>query len=222
MNPSILHFSRGWKVVQLSFMLGIGAILIWLLSETGLFGPQRPLTDPMAGVSLNGDQMAYIARLVEARSSQQSKTDYWFSNALLLACLPMLIWDLVVKSWQIGTSVPLLAVQQGQLIPHASFLTAPENIPLHAIRGVRFDRSDRVRLNSAAAAVTAFSWSHHLGMRLGQRLRHTLLIEYLTERGESKSFKVNDSDVEGGAEQLARFAAYLRQFRSSSASSIVG
>jgi hypothetical protein len=75
MNPSIFHFSRGWKVVQLAFMLGLGAILIWLLLETRLFGPQRPPTDPMAGVSFDGDQMAYVARLVEARSSQQSKTD---------------------------------------------------------------------------------------------------------------------------------------------------
>jgi hypothetical protein len=94
-------------------------------------------------------------------------TGGWFSAIILIVCLPLTLWEIVIKFWRLITAEPALALQSGQLIPHASFLNAPKSIAICAIRAVTIDRSDSIRPDAMRAALTAFSLTNRLAMKWG-------------------------------------------------------
>jgi hypothetical protein len=214
MNPTVLNFSKGWSLVQLALMVGAGVAIFWLLSESSVFADPPPLPAPPAEFRFDTEMFEYSEKLRAAQPRQEYGFDRltggWFSVILLVVCLPLALWEICIKLWRLFAREPALAMRNGQLIPHRSFTTTPTSIPVNAISNVVFDRTDRVRSNTAGLIITAFSWSAHFGGKLGGRLRHSLLIDYVSESGEQRSFRIGDADVDGGVEQLKRFADYLK------------
>ncbi|NJS13868.1 MAG: hypothetical protein HC788_03635 [Sphingopyxis sp.] len=129
---------------------------------------------------------------------------------MLMACILAALWEIGMKSWRLIRPQAALAVQNGQLLLHPSFVNAPPAIALAAIRAVTFDRADRASPTGMDSALTAYSLTNRLAMKFGARLRHILLINYIDERGHNENVRINDAEVDGGVDQLRRFADYLR------------
>lgn len=214
LNPSTLHFSRRWSVIRAVFWLCLLAALLWALSQSRLFEGQLPPPPPSAvDFGPHDDPLADMERIRAAQTPQyiglDQLTDGWFNVIVLLACFPIALWEISKQFWRLFASSPALQVQNGQLMPHASLMMAPAAISVGMIRSVILDRSDLVRPDNMRSMLMAFSWSNKLGLKVGARLRHTLLIEYGAADGDCLSFRINDSDVEGGVGALDRFATYL-------------
>lgn len=194
-------------------MVGCGAVLLWLLSESSVFAEPPILPVPPTEIRSDAEMFEYSEKLRAAQPRQEYGLDRltggWFGVIVLLACLPLAFWEIGIQIWRLSTSETALALGNGELVVHGSFITAPSAIPTHAITHVTFDRADRVRLNTAGIFIKAYSWPAFLGGRLGARLRYVLLIDYVSDSGEPQSFRMNDADVDGGIEQLKRFAEYL-------------
>jgi hypothetical protein len=219
MNPNILNFSKGWSFIRLALMVGCGAVLLWLLSESSVFAEPPPRPVPPADFRFDAAMFEYSEMLRAARPRQEYGLDRltggWFSVIVLLASLPLALWEIAIQIWRLSVPEPALALRNGELAVHGSFITAPSAIPTHAITNVTLDRADRVRLDTAGFFIKAYSWPAFFGGRLGGRLRYVLLIDYASESGEQQSFRMNDTDVDGGIKQLRRFADYLRMILSS-------
>jgi len=200
-------------------MVGCGAVVLWLLSESSIFAEPPPPLVPPADFRFDAEILEYSERLRAAQPRQEYGLDRltggWFSVIVLLACLPLAFWEIAIQMWRLSVAEPALALRNGELALHGSFITAPSAIPTHAITHVTLDRGDRVRLDTSGLFIKAYSWPAFFGGRLGGRLRYVLLIDYVSESGEQRSFRMNDSDVDGGIKQLRRFADYLRMILSS-------
>lgn len=214
MDPTILNFSNGWSFIRLALMVGCGAVLFWLLSESSVFAEPPLLPTPPAEFRFDAEMFEYSEELRAARPRQEYGLDRltggWFSAIVLLASLPLAFWEISIQMWRLSTPGPALALRNGELVVHGSFITAPLAIPTRAITNVTFDRADRVSLDTAGLFIRAYSWPAFFGGRLGGRLRYVLLIDYISESGEQQSFRMNDTDVDGGIKQLRRFVDYLR------------
>jgi hypothetical protein len=207
MNPSTLHFSKRWGLVQLAVMVGAGALILWLLTETRLF-PEPTRQVIQYDFTAQGGPVLFTPPRHE--SAIDRLTGGWFKALTLLACIPLTLWEIVRISWRLLTVTPALALTNGHLAPHATFFGAPEKIPIISIQRVTFDRSDRVRPNFAVSIAKLLSWPGYLGAKAGARLRHTLLIDYVSEHGDLASFRITDAEVDGGVEQMQRFITYLK------------
>ncbi|PKP88162.1 MAG: hypothetical protein CVT78_02500 [Alphaproteobacteria bacterium HGW-Alphaproteobacteria-17] len=87
---------------------------------------------------------------------------------------------------------------------HASF-GAASPIPLRDIVELIFDRADRLPGEGGGGAA-----------RIGARLRHGLYLRYRSAGGDGE-VRLLDNDVEGGVDQLRRFAGQLDAWRRSAA-----
>lgn len=93
-------------------------------------------------------------------------------------------------------------IEGGRLHLHSSFGAEAGPTPVEAITEVIFDRADR--LPGGASGST----------KLGARLRHGLYLGYCTD-GATRELRLVDNDIDGGTEQLRRFAAHLDVWRQS-------
>lgn len=213
MNPTILHFSRGGAFIQLAFMAGMGALALWLLFEMGASAQPQPF--PAQGTEFRLGQAAPIDpdAVIIAPAPNGNRSGNGIQAMILIACLPLALWEISIKLWRLLTPKPALALIGRQLVLHPSFMKEPSSIPTKAIREVIVDRADRVPFDGFVAAMLASSWSHRLGLKVGARFRHTMLIKYVTENGKLESVRIGDANISGGTEQLRQFAAYLEQSR---------
>ena len=167
---------------------------------------------------LERDYLVYLEALRASQPPQQYGMDRltggWFSAIILIACLPLSLWEGGIDFWRLLSPAPALQVRHGALTPHNSFVSAPESIALSQIRSITLDRADRIRPGFWDNMLAAYSWSSRLGFKVGARSRHVLLIDYLIADGDPRSLRISDSYVDGGVEQLSRFAAYLRAMQS--------
>jgi hypothetical protein len=218
MNPSTLHYSKGHSLYLVGLMALVIAICLWFLLDHPLFAEPTPLPPAPTGVfETPAESMLYFDRLREAQPREGHAVDRltggWASALVLIACSGLAMWEIWMKSWRLFSSQAALIVQHKQLVPHPSFVNAPQSIALDAIRNVTFDRADRIRPDAMSSAFSDFSLTNRLAMKYGARLRHVLLIDYVDERGYPESLRITDADVDGGVEQLDRFATYLEQIR---------
>lgn len=226
MNPAILNFSKGHSLYLAGLMAMVVGLCFWFLLDHPLFAELPPPPPaPTGAFETPAENLLYLDRLREAQPREGHGLDLLTgglaSALVLIACIGLALWKIWMKSWRLFSPQAALVAQNGQLVPHPSFLNAPKTIAFGAIRAVTFDRSDRIRVDAMSEALTAYSFTNRLAMKYGARLRHTLLIDYVTESGEPETLKINDSDVEGGTEQLARFANYVKQLGSRGTHSIL-
>jgi hypothetical protein len=218
MNPSILNYSKRQSLLLIAMMTAGVAICVWLLLDHPLFAEPPPLPPPPTGAfDTPADSFAYLDGIREAQPRENHGVDRltggWASVVVLTSCIGLALWEIGVKSWRLISPQAALAVQSGQLIPHPSFINAPQSIALDAVRAVSFDRADRIRPNAMDSALVSYSLTNRLAMKYGARMRYVLLIDYVDERGHPESLRVNDAEVDGGVKQLDRFATYLKQIR---------
>ncbi|SEH18461.1 hypothetical protein SAMN05428974_2694 [Sphingopyxis sp. YR583] len=84
----------------------------------------------------------------------------------------------------------------GRLHLHASYGAEASPLPIDAITDAIFDRADRLPGGGSGP------------VKLGARLRHGLYLRYRAGSAVHE-LRLIDNDIDGGAEQLRRFAAYL-------------
>ncbi len=217
MNPSILSYSKGQSLFLVGLMAACAGLCFWFLLDHPLFATPVPRPVAPDASATPAEYLAYLDRLRESNPRDGSAFDRltggWASALVLIACIGLAFWEIAMKSWRIFSPQAALAVQNGQLVLHASFVNAPESIALNTIRAVTFDRADQVRLDAMNSALTSFSLSNRLAMKFAGRLRHVVLIDYVDDRGYPESLRINDAEIEGGVEQLERFATYLERSR---------
>ncbi len=191
------------------------AVCMWVLLDHPLFAPPPPPSPaPTGAFDTPADSLAYLDALRASRPREGHGIDQltggWASALVLIACILAALWEIGMKSWRLIEPQAALAVQNGQLLLHPSFVTTPPAIAIAAIRTVNFDRADRISPNGIDSALAAYSLTNRFAMKFGARLRHVLLINYVDERGHGETVRINDADVDGGVDQLRRFADYLR------------
>lgn len=213
MNPTILHFSKVGNFLQLALMVGMGVLAIWLLLEMGVRSEPQQL--PISSMEFRQGQAYAMGRdaFIASPAPNRNRSGNGIQAMILIACLPLALWEISIKLWRLLTSKPAFALLSGQLVLHPSFMKEPSSIAIKAIREVIVDRADRVPFDGFVAAMLASSWSHRLGVKSGGRFRHTMLIKYVTENGYLESVRIGDASISGGTEQLRLFAAYLEQSR---------
>jgi hypothetical protein len=200
-NPSTLYFSKGWSIVQFVMMALVTGLVLWVVADTML--PATPPPTPQ--LQPHDSPFLYPERAPREQGLREK-----IQVMIVIACLPIIFWEMGIKFWRLLTPEPSVVLKGKILVLHPSFVFAPNTIPLAQISRVAFDRSDRVRKDWAAEGLTAWSLSNRLAFKAGASFRHTLLIDYFSEQGDPTSFRINDADVDGGVEQLRRFAEYLK------------
>lgn len=95
-------------------------------------------------------------------------------------------------------------IENGALRFHPSYGARPNPLPVDAIAEALFDRADRLPGDGPASA------------KLGARLRHGLYLRYHAD-GSMEEIRLIDNDIDGGSEQLQRFAVHLDSWRQSAA-----
>lgn len=217
MNPAALYFSKKGSFTRIVLMATVCAIVIWLLAGHDVFAPPPPPLPPPPSPTDMMSVEDHLAYLEAVRASQPPErhgldelTGGWFSIILLIACFALALWECGMDLWRLLTPSPALQVQNRELKIHSSFLSAPRAIAVSSIRLVALDRGDRIRPGFWDDVQTGISWSNRLGFKVGARMRHVLLIDYITTSGVLDSLRISDAHVDGGVEQLSRFAAYLR------------
>ena len=220
MNPSTLYFSKRWSFTRVVLMALVCSAALWLLHEHALFAappPPPPAPPSPSDIMTGADHLAYFEAVRASQPARQYGMDRltggWFSVIVLIFCILFALWEGGMDLRRMLTRAPALHVQNGALTPHSIF-SAPASIAFSQVREITLDRADRIRPGFWDDVMGAYSWSTRLGFKAGARARHVLLIDYLTEDGDSHSLRISDAYVEGGVEQLSRFAAYLRAMQS--------
>jgi hypothetical protein len=217
MNPAALNFSKKGSLIRIVLMATVCAIVIWLLAAHDVFAPPSPsppLPPSPTDMTSVEDHHAYLEALRASQPPERHGLDRltggWFSIILLMTCFVLAFWEGGMDLWRLLTLSPALQVQNRKLKIHSSFLSAPRAIAVSSIRLVTLDRGDRIRPGFWDDVQAGISWSNRLGFKVGARMRHVLLIDYITTSGGLDSLRITDAQADGGVEQLSRFAAYLR------------
>ena len=112
----------------------------------------------------------------------------------------------------------VIAVRARQLERPGGWMRPPDVIPFGQIRSVVHDRADRFPEDIWQNLTQAVALGAHFGLKWGQRRRHLLRIIWNAPDGTRQTLTIADNSVDGGAPQLARFAAYLQAMVTGAAS----
>lgn len=193
MNPSILHFSRTGSSIKALFFLGVAAVALLVAS---LMYAER-------------EAPAQTIRLPDIELPAPAP----HRDPLAPFKIPLLIIGGCVALFYAGrhglrsVSRRVAAkIENGDLHFHPSYRAATAPLPLDRVTGAVFDRADRLPGGGAGPA------------RFGARLRHGLHLRYRVD-GAIGEVRLIDNDIDGGTEQLRRFAACLDSWRQSAARS---
>lgn len=189
MNPATLHFSRTGSAIKALFFLGMAAIAF---TVAGLMYADRqalPRAIQLPGIDL------------------PTPAPHRDPLALFKICLLVVAGGLCL--FYVGrhglrglTRREAGKFENGQLHFHPSYGVVPNPLPVDAIVEALFDRTDRLPGDGSASA------------RLGARLRHGLYLRYHIQ-GLTDDLHLIDNDIDGGTEQLRRFAVHLDCWRQS-------
>lgn len=189
MNPSILHFSRTGSILKMLFFLGVAAIAF---AVAGLMHAEREA--PPQTLRLSGMELPAPAP---------------HRDPLVPLKMPLLIVAGGVCLFYAGrhglravTREVAARTEGGRLHLHSSYGAEADPLPVEAIADAIFDRADRLPGDASGPA------------KLGARLRHGLYLRYRAG-GATRELRLIDNDIDGGTEQLRRFAAHLDAWRQS-------
>jgi hypothetical protein len=189
LNPSILHFSRTGGVIKMLFFLGVAAIAF---AVAGLMYAEREAPPPTR--HLSGIELPAPAP---------------HRDPLAPLKMPLLVVAGCVCLFYAGRHGLRAAAREvaartegGRLHLHPSYGAEAGPLPVETITDAIFDRADRLPGDASAS------------VKLGARLRHGLYLRYRAG-SVTRELRLIDNDIEGGTEQLRRFAAHLDVWRQS-------
>jgi hypothetical protein len=191
LNPSILHFSRTGSVLKALFFLGMAAIAF---TVAGLMHAEREA--PPRTVRLPDIELPAPAPHRDPLAP--------FKVPFLMIAGGVCLFYVGRHGLRGFTRSEAVKIENGALRFHPSYGVEPDPLPLDAVAEALFDRADRLPGDGPASA------------KLGARLRHGLYLRYRAE-SSMEEVRLIDNDIDGGAEQLRRFAAHLDRWRQSAA-----
>lgn len=195
MNPSILHFSRfgaAWKTL---LCLAIIPGLLWIVMEMYRDASEPPPPAP----ALSNEALV----IHPAPKRVDSIAPY--RSIVLLGGAAFLVFGVARHGRRALFPAVAAKLENRSLHFDPSYVAGGSPVALDDVLAVRFGRGDVVTEEYDEAVVQT-------GARMGARLRHVLLIEYRVDRSR-ETVRIIDNDVDGGSEQLRRFAAYLQAHR---------
>jgi hypothetical protein len=212
LDPTVLHRSRSGSVVQLLLSMLFGSMCLWVLVD--MHQPQQAAAATIATTGTALDPTPDILFDEFPRERHQGLFDRltggWFGTVLMSFGAGYSLWSIVLRLWYLLFQTSIMSFYGRLLVSHGEPFQPERMIALGDIRSVVCDRADRLPEDEYQQFVKAAFLSSHIGMRLGQKLRHILRIEFIDDAGQQHILSVVDISVEGGREQLERFAAYLQ------------
>lgn len=194
MNPSILHFARAGSAIKALFFLGFAAVA---LVVAGLMYADR--AEPAPAPVVIGSPDILLPAPTPHRDPLAP-----FKISLLVIAGGVCIVYAGRHALRAMTRDVAVRIANGRLHFHSSYGADPNPLSAADIVEAIFDRADRLPGEISGSA------------RLGARVRHGLYLRY--ELGAaSRELRLIDNDVDGGVEQLRRFAAQLDAWRRSAA-----
>ncbi len=197
MNPSILHFSRSGSFIKMLFFLGVAAIAFAVVGLMHAEGEAPPETMSLPG---GGELPAPAARKDPLAP---------FKIPLLVVAGGVSLFYAGRHGLRTATRAVAARTEGGRLHLHSSYGGEGDPVPVEAITDAIFDRADRLPGDASGPA------------KLGARLRHGLYLRYRAGNA-TREMRLIDNDIEGGTEQLRRFAAHLDVWRHSRRGRMVG
>lgn len=195
MNPSILHFSRTGSVVKALFFLGVAAIAF---AVAGLMHSEPMAPPPVA---------AGMPDLALPAPAPHRDPLTPFKIPLLIIAGSACLFYAGRHGLRALTRQTAVRIEGGRLYFHPSYGADPNPLPAADIAEAVCDRSDRLPGEMSGS------------VRFGARARHGLYLRYRAD-GSSRELRLIDNDIDGGTEQLRRFAAQIDAWRRSAARTI--
>lgn len=192
MNPAILHFSRTGSVVKALFFLGVAAIAF---AVAGLMHSERASPPPIV---VGAPDMV----LPTPAPHRDPLTP--FKIPLLIVAGGTCLFYAGRHGLRALTRQTAARIEGGRLHFHSSYGADPNPLPAADIMEAICDRADRLPGEMSGS------------VRFGARARHGLYLRYRAD-GSSRELRLIDNDVDGGIEQLRRFAAQVDAWRRSTA-----
>jgi len=197
MNPTILHFSRtgsAFKALVFAIMTVAAFSLAFVLLDER--NDRAPTTQVLPG------------GLVLPKPAPHP-------DPFLVLKIPLLLGAGAVSLFYVGryakrafTRAAAIKIEGGRLHFHPSFGAMPDQLPVDYIDAAIFDRADRLPETAGLAMLGIGSNA----AKFGARTRHGLYLHYRSGSTSGEA-RVIDNDVEGGTEQLRRFAAQVDIWR---------
>lgn len=217
MNPSILHFSRvsaAWKAL-LFLAVSVALAYFAYAMQSSMPRADAPLAEVGKALEIGSlgpaDTQGAGPMIFAAPAARP--------DPLAVVKIPFVLIVAAMGLFYVGryarrALIYAVAVrlENRQLWFHSSYWDVPGPIAIGDVMVLRFDRADRLPKTGWDASLKAFSGSGYWAMRLGARMRYMLHIEYRDGR-DVRSVRLVDNDIDGGAVQLERFAAYVESHR---------
>lgn len=190
MNPSVLHFSRTGSIIKMLFFLGMAAIAFAVAGLMHAEGEAQPETQ-------------YLPGRVELPAPAPRKDPLApFKIPLLVVAGGVSLFYAGRHGLRAATRAVAARTEGGRLHLHPSYGGEVDPVPVEAVTDAIFDRADRLPGDASGSA------------KLGARLRHGLYLRYRAGN-TTRETRLIDNDIDGGTEQLRRFAAHLEAWRHS-------
>jgi hypothetical protein len=211
-GPTVLHRSRSGIIVQMLYFMLFGSLWLWILIDISLPQPTPEATIATTGTALDPTPGIVFDELPRERHQRlfDRLTGGWFGTVVMGAGAEYSLWSIALRIWYVLFPTPILSFYGRLLISHGQPFQTKRMIALGAIRSIARDRVDRLPEDEYKQLLKATFLSSYIGMRLGQKLRYILRISFVDDAGQLQTLSVVDINVEGGRQQLERFADYLR------------
>ncbi len=190
MNPSILYFSRTGSAFKALFFLGfaVTAFLFASLRYQENNAPTQVVRAP-GGLEL------------PMRPPDRGPLAP-FEIPLLIAAGCVALFYVGRHGARVATRQVAAKIENGNLHFHPSYSPVPAILPVENVLEALFDRADRLPGEGPRSA------------RLAARLRYGLHLSYRSGSTIGE-IRLIDNDIDGGTEQLRRFAAQVEVWRKS-------
>lgn len=199
-------------MLQLLFFTLFGGICLWVAIDINSLQAAPTVSIAASGTILDPTPGILFDELPQQR--QQGLLDRWsggwFGMMMMIVGIGFSAWSIALRIWHLLFRLPILSVRDRQLVRHSDPFWPKRIIALGDIRAVVCDRADRVAGGKMQLFMKETFPFTYAGMRLAQKMRHILLITYVDQHGETHMVTVTDINVDGGREQLERFAGYFR------------
>lgn len=214
MNPSILYFSRvgaAWKAL---LFLAVSVALAYVAYDM-----QQRKGRADAALAELGEGLEVKGAAPDPRDLMIYPLPRPPPDPLAAVKIPLLLTGAALGLFYVGRHARrallrgvAVRLENRRLLFHSSYWGVPDAIPLDDVTVLLFDRADRLPETESASWLKAVSQGGYWGARLGARTHYMLHIAYRANR-EVESVRLVDNDIEGGAMQLERFAAYVEAHR---------